>query len=356
MDKINSSGILPPGVSIQRIYDRSDLIHVTTHTVLHNMIAGIVLIFLLQWAFLGNLRSAVIVAMTIPFALSFAIGLMVLRGESANLLSVGAIDFGLVVDATVIMVENIYRHLAEASAHLGHGPSTLHRMRVRSGFRGKMGTISRRRRRSQPVDLLRRRHHHRRLRAAVHAVRHRGTYLRSDGEDLRLRHRRRLDRHLHDRAGLELAVVSAGDRRSAKRPWCAALRRVYEPALEFVLANRIITFAGVALDRAAGGRSRCAPWGWSSCPSSRRAICGFAPPFRNRSRWKTATRYVNRMRVLMSRYPGGADRGLAAWPARRRHRRDRLLQRRILRAAEAVRDLAGGRRQGKAHAGHDRCA
>src|ERR1700691_4198949 len=90
VDNINRSGILPPGVSIQRIYDRSDLIHVTTRTVLHNMIAGIVLIFLLQWAFLGNLRSAIIVATTIPFALSFAIGLMWLRGESANTLSVGA--------------------------------------------------------------------------------------------------------------------------------------------------------------------------------------------------------------------------------------------------------------------------
>ena len=78
VDKVNSSGILPPGVHIEKIYDRSDLIHVTTRTVLHNMAAGIVLIFLLQWAFLGNLRSAVIVAMTIPFALSFAIGLMVL--------------------------------------------------------------------------------------------------------------------------------------------------------------------------------------------------------------------------------------------------------------------------------------
>src|ERR1700723_1731335 len=142
VDKVNGSGILPPGVSIQRIYDRSDLIHVTTRTVLHNMIAGIVLIFLLQWAFLGNIRSAVIVAMTIPFALSFAIGLMVLRGESANLLSVGAIDFGLVVDATVIMVENIYRHLAQETAHLGQGPSTLHRIRVRSGFRGRTATIS----------------------------------------------------------------------------------------------------------------------------------------------------------------------------------------------------------------------
>ncbi len=127
VDTINSSGILPPGVSIERIYDRSDLISVTTRTVLHNMVAGVVLIFLLQWAFLGNLRSALIVATTIPFALSFAIGLMVLRGESANLLSVGAIDFGLVVDATVIMVENIFRHLAEAAAHRGRDrPAASH--------------------------------------------------------------------------------------------------------------------------------------------------------------------------------------------------------------------------------------
>src|SRR6516165_3938678 len=114
VEKINSSSILPPGVQIERIYDRSDLINVTTRTVLHNMIFGIVLIFFVQWLFLGDLRSAVIVATTIPFALFFAITMLVLRGESANLLSVGAIDFGLIVDATVIMVENIFRHLAEA--------------------------------------------------------------------------------------------------------------------------------------------------------------------------------------------------------------------------------------------------
>ena len=111
--KINTTGILPPGVSIKKIYDRSDLIAVTTSTVLHNMVEGMVLIFVIQWLFLGNLRSAIIVATTIPFALFFAILIMTLRGESANLLSVGAIDFGLVVDATVIMVENIFRHLAE---------------------------------------------------------------------------------------------------------------------------------------------------------------------------------------------------------------------------------------------------
>jgi cobalt-zinc-cadmium resistance protein CzcA len=116
VEKINSTGVLPPGVKIQKIYDRSDLIAVTTNTVLHNMVFGILLIFIVQWVFLGNLRSALIVSATVPFALFFAILIMIMRGESANLLSVGAIDFGLVVDATVIMVENIFRHLAEKPA------------------------------------------------------------------------------------------------------------------------------------------------------------------------------------------------------------------------------------------------
>ena len=124
---INASGILPPGVQLQRIYDRSDLINLTIHTVLENMVVGILLIFALQWLFLGNLRSAIIVAATIPFALAFAILILVLQGESANLLSVGALDFGLVVDASVIMVENIFRHMVERSAHVesGKGHFTL---------------------------------------------------------------------------------------------------------------------------------------------------------------------------------------------------------------------------------------
>jgi heavy metal efflux system protein len=112
VERINRSNVLPPGVRIERIYDRKDLIEITTRTVLHNMIVGIALIFLLQWLFLGDLRSAIIVGATIPFALFFAVGIMVLRGESANLLSVGAIDFGLIVDATVLMVESIFRRLS----------------------------------------------------------------------------------------------------------------------------------------------------------------------------------------------------------------------------------------------------
>ncbi|MCA6117657.1 efflux RND transporter permease subunit [Bradyrhizobium sp. WSM 1738] len=114
--EINNSSVLPPGVKIERIYDRKDLIDLTTHTVLHNMVVGIILIVLLQWVFLGDLRSALIVGATIPFALFFAVIILVLRGESANLLSVGAIDFGLIVDATVIMVEAIFRRLTLTTA------------------------------------------------------------------------------------------------------------------------------------------------------------------------------------------------------------------------------------------------
>jgi len=140
--EINRSGILPLGVRIERIYDRSDLIHLTTRTVLHNVLAGILLIFLLQWAFLGNLRSAIIVACTIPFALTFAIALMILRGESANLLSVGAIDFGLIVDASVIMVENIFRHLSESAEARRTGGTLMHVVRAPSLFRGKFAVIA----------------------------------------------------------------------------------------------------------------------------------------------------------------------------------------------------------------------
>ncbi len=108
--KINSNGTLPPGVRIVPYYDRSSLVNVTTHTVLHNLIFGCLLVFLIQWVFLGDLRTAVIVATNIPFALFFSILLLVMTGESANLLSVGAVDFGIIVDSAVILVENIFRN------------------------------------------------------------------------------------------------------------------------------------------------------------------------------------------------------------------------------------------------------
>ncbi|MGE5164631.1 MAG: efflux RND transporter permease subunit [Sphingobacteriales bacterium] len=116
IERINSDGSLPPGVKIEPYYDRGDLVAITVRTVMHNMLFGIALIFLIQWVFLGNLRCALIVAATIPVALFLAVIITVLRGDSANLLSVGAIDLGIIVDGTVIMVENIFRHLAHHAA------------------------------------------------------------------------------------------------------------------------------------------------------------------------------------------------------------------------------------------------
>jgi cobalt-zinc-cadmium resistance protein CzcA len=110
VQKINNDGTLPPGVKLVPYYDRGQLVGVTTETVLHNLIFGCILIFLIQWMFLGDLRSAIIVGTNIPFALFFSIIILVLRGEDANLLSVGAVDFGIIVDAAVILVENVYRN------------------------------------------------------------------------------------------------------------------------------------------------------------------------------------------------------------------------------------------------------
>jgi cobalt-zinc-cadmium resistance protein CzcA len=116
INNLNHDGSLPPGVKVVPFYDRSSLIAITTHTVLHNLIFGFVLVFLIQWIFLGNLRSAIIVGLNIPFALFFATILLVIRGESANLLSVGAVDFGIIVDSAVILVENIFRNLQHDQA------------------------------------------------------------------------------------------------------------------------------------------------------------------------------------------------------------------------------------------------
>jgi heavy metal efflux system protein len=301
VDNVNSSGILPPGVSIRRIYDRSDLIHVTTHTVLHNMVAGIVLIFLLQWAFLGNVRSAVIVAMTIPFALSFAIGLMVLRGESANLLSVGAIDFGLVVDATVILVENIFRHLAEATAHLGHGPSTLHRIRVRSGFRGKTGIISVAAAEvSQSIFFA----------AAIIIAGFVPLFTLSG-----------IEGHIFGPMAKTYAYAIAGgliatftiapalslilfpDKvEESETLIVRGLRRVYEPALEFVLANRIITFAGLALI-AVLAFFAVRSLGLEFLPSLEEGNLWVRATFPQSVSLEDSDTYVNRMRTVMLKYP-----------------------------------------------------
>jgi cobalt-zinc-cadmium resistance protein CzcA len=114
--------ILPPGVKVVPHLDRSDLVHLTTHTVLHNLAEGITLVVVILFLFLGNVRSALIVACTIPFSLLFASILLDLSHIPANLLSLGALDFGMVVDGSVVMVENILRHVSrrdESSLNLG---------------------------------------------------------------------------------------------------------------------------------------------------------------------------------------------------------------------------------------------
>jgi cobalt-zinc-cadmium resistance protein CzcA len=112
-----ASGRRLPGVQIEPYYDRTDLLHVTTETVTENLLTGVLLVVVILFMFVSNIRTAVIVAINIPLALLFAFAMLYLRGKSANLLSIGAVDFGIIVDSSVIMVENIYRNLAA-----GHDP------------------------------------------------------------------------------------------------------------------------------------------------------------------------------------------------------------------------------------------
>ena len=116
VDRINNDGTLPPGVKLVPFYDRTTLVSVTTSTVLHNLIFGCLLVFFVQWVFLGDLRSAIIVGANIPFALFFSIIILVLRGEDASLLSIGAVDFGIIVDSAVILVENVFRNFQSGPA------------------------------------------------------------------------------------------------------------------------------------------------------------------------------------------------------------------------------------------------
>jgi len=147
IDTLNHDGSLPRGVRVVPFYDRSSLIALTTHTVLHNLIFGCMLVFLIQWIFLGNLRSAVIVGLNIPFALFFATILLVITGESANLLSVGAVDFGIIVDSAVILVENVFRNFQRdpedrqgllqrlARGYWGPDPTTIEHAEAGPAFR-----------------------------------------------------------------------------------------------------------------------------------------------------------------------------------------------------------------------------
>jgi cobalt-zinc-cadmium resistance protein CzcA len=129
VDELNNL-ILPAGVKIVPFIDRSELVEFTTHTVLHNLTEGIILVVIILFLFLGNTRAALIVAVTIPFSLLFASICLSLRHIPANLLSLGALDFGMVVDGAVVMIENIVRHLHTHSSNEGPRVSVADQIRT----------------------------------------------------------------------------------------------------------------------------------------------------------------------------------------------------------------------------------
>ena len=192
--------ILPPGVKIVPFLDRSDLIHHTTRTVLRNLTEGIILVSVILFLFLGNVRSALIVALTIPFSLLFASICLDLRHIPANLLSLGALDFGMVVDGAVVMVENIVRHLSSRE-----DAETI-----------DSGQDSRGRARSAAAGLLCHRHHHHGLPAHLHAAESRRPDLPADGLDRGVRAAGRADVFHPGRAGADEFPVSQGIPRMGK--------------------------------------------------------------------------------------------------------------------------------------------
>jgi cobalt-zinc-cadmium resistance protein CzcA len=115
--ELNRGTLLPPGMHISTVYDRTNLINTTTKTVRHVVFSGLFLVTLVLISMLGDLRISFIAAITIPFAVLFAFSMMVLTGQSANLISIGAIDFGILVDASIVVLESIYRKLSRRTEH-----------------------------------------------------------------------------------------------------------------------------------------------------------------------------------------------------------------------------------------------
>ncbi len=298
VEKINGSDVLPPGVKIVPIYDRRQLINLTTRTVLENMLLGIVLIFVIQWLFLGDLRSAVVVAATIPFALLFAVTILVLRGESANLLSVGAVDFGLVVDATVIMVENIFRHLREGPAGRTYGPAET---AERRGLAGRAATIFRAAVEvDQPIFFS----------AAIIVAGFVPLFTLAG-----------LEGHIFGPMAETYAYAIAGGLIAtftispalsslllpeivgqAETGLVRGLRRVYQPVLDFALANRVVVLAGAGL--LFGLAALMVPaLGLEFLPHLEEGNLWVRATFPQSVSLEEAEPYVNRMRQLIKSYP-----------------------------------------------------
>jgi cobalt-zinc-cadmium resistance protein CzcA len=296
--KINTTGILPPGIKLVPFYDRSHLIAVTTATVLRNMVTGIVLIFFIQWVFLGDLRSAVVVGATVPFALFFAIIIMTLRGESANLLSVGAIDFGLIVDATVIMVENICRHLREGAG----GPALMpFAARRDAGLRGKPGAVLRAAAEVNRAVFFS---------AAIIVAGFVPLFTLSGVEGHIFGPM--AETYAYAIIGGLLATFTVSPALSAlllpervsevETVVVRALRRLYHPILEFALANRILTLGGTLIVAAMAALLARA-LGLTFLPTLDEGNLWIRASMPPTISLKEGERYVNRMRHLIESFP-----------------------------------------------------
>ncbi len=123
--ELNHGTLLPPGMHISTIYDRTRLIDLTTHTVKHVIVTGLILVTLILLLMLGDVRTTLIAAFTIPFAVLFSFSMMVLTGRSANLISIGAIDFGILVDASIVVLESVFRRLARREPGADAGPAIV---------------------------------------------------------------------------------------------------------------------------------------------------------------------------------------------------------------------------------------
>ena len=233
---------LPAGVQIIPVYDRTELVDRTIRTVETNLFEGAILVVVVLLVMLGNWRAALIVALAIPLSLLFAMTGMVQGRVSGNLMSLGAIDFGLIIDGAVVMVENIIRHLAEKQHKLGRRLTATERAHevlvVREGSR-------------QP-DVLRRGHHHGRLFPDSRAHRHRGENVQADGDHRHLRAGRRAGAGAHAHAGALLVSARRQHQGGRQLPRASWRRRSTRPLLE-LLAPRPL-----ARDRR-GGRA-CSRW------------------------------------------------------------------------------------------------
>ena len=222
--------LLPHGATIRPFYNQGDVVDHTTHTVFRNLLEGGLLVTLILFIFLRNIRASLITASVIPLSLLFAFVAMKQFGVSANLMSLGALDFGLIVDASVVMVENFVRRLEHAERPHAGPPAFAH---PGSGVR------------SGTADRVRRVHHHRGVSPDLHARRARGTHVHADG--------------VHGvRGGPGIAAARAHLRADdvlvpllrhvTEKPsrWFDVVRRVYRRHLGWALGHRALVVGGAA--------------------------------------------------------------------------------------------------------------